>query len=272
MPNRRKRLEEYKKSIKWRKDIRVTAPAFLGNTTPIEHQCTVCGFNFKENPDRIKAGKGRCKSCRLGRGIALKINKMKEQYPNRRIKTHQFMIEKVRERFKFRNLTLLSKRYVNNSALLKYSCDKCGFVGKTSLSNLRLLRPTACTRCNLTLQRERRLREIHADLRRRGLELISDFKGDNKKIKVRCKCCRACHESLLRTILSWKQNCLYCMGSRKKKELSQCIESASKFPSIAKWRDKEPSIVAYAYRHKWIKSCRRAQQKAGHQNNSRLQK
>lgn len=181
---------------------------YKNNKTPVTIICKKCGTVFKPRPLNHTHGSG-CPKC--GREKANKcISDTKEDFIRKAIEKHGSKYD----------YSLVE--YTKSNVKVKIKCNKCG--GVFEQTPAMHLSGNGCSICNpphkkLTHEEfVERLSKTHPNL-----EVLSEYKGKDRKITVRCKIHNHTYETTPHRLVQG-MNCKYCYDDRRGDSLRNNID------------------------------------------------
>ena len=202
--------EEFiKKALKKHGDIYdYSLVDYKNNKTNVTIICKKCGTVFTPRPDNFLHGTG-CPKC--GKDIAKKnISDTQESFITKAIEKHG-------DRYDYSLV-----KYIKSSIKVKIKCNKCGSIFEQTPAMH--IQGNGCSVCNpphrkLTNEEfVERLAKSHPNL-----EVLSEYKGKDTKIKVRCKI----HDYTYYTTphrLVQGANCKQCYNDRRGRAIKNSID------------------------------------------------
>jgi len=156
---------------------------YLNMHTKLDFRCGVCGYEWSATPDSIVSGRW-CRKC-----AARTPNNIKRgQWCTFCAGKTKWTIEAVNSLAKSRGGECLSKKYINRKEKLRFKCNVCGNVWKTSLASL--LNGAFCPKCGLEKvlrQTRKTIGEMQQIATERGGECLSStYVNSHTKLQWRC--------------------------------------------------------------------------------------
>lgn len=172
---------------------------YVNNKTPIIVICKTCGTKFTPRPDNFlnKTGCPKCGRIKASKSISLTT----EEFIEKAIKKHG-------DKYDYSLV-----EYINNRTPVKIICNKCSGIFEQLPYNH--LSGNGCSICNPPHKRLKhdefvlRLSKTHPNL-----EVLSEYKSKDEKIKVRCKIHDYTYETTPHRLTSGA-NCLMCYNERR---------------------------------------------------------
>ena len=174
--SRRKTTQEFIEELKIISPTISVVGEYINNITPIDCECTICGYKWSSTPSSLLSGSG-CSNC-LAKRLSVKLTK-----PN---------IEFTAEIKRLLPDVVLLEDYKNLKTKIKCQCQKCGNIWYAYPGNL--LKACGCRKCSYkTIANKNRKSdyEFKAQLQliNPSIEITSQYLGAEQRIDVKCKQC-----------------------------------------------------------------------------------
>lgn len=206
---------------------------YQNNKTPVTIICKKCGTVFHPRPDNFLHGTG-CPKC--GRERAKKsVSDTQEDFIRK-------AIEKYGDKYDYSLV-----EYTKSNVKVKIKCNKCG--GVFEQTPAMHLSGNGCSICNpphkkLTHEEfVERLSKTHPNL-----EVLSEYKGKDRKITVRCKIHDHTYETTPHRLVQG-MNCKYCYNDRRGDSLRNNIDELIEKLNVIHLNKYQFPNIYYEYRN-----------------------
>ncbi len=171
-------------------------------------KCKKCGFEYETKLRNILRGKGGCRKC----------NRKNTKTPNRK---SPFTQEEIKEKLREFDLELLSE-FKNMRTKIKVKCLKCGYIREVRPNDI-INRKRICPEC---ARRKKMLSEdeVRKKFKEAGIELLSEYRNMNTKVKAKCLKCGYEWEVRPSNILKVGCSCPNCKNIERRLKLQEVIE------------------------------------------------
>lgn len=149
---------------------------YKNSRTPIVVRCTKCGKEWTPTPHDLLSGKG-CRECKT-KESSIKRKKTKADFENELSSINP-------------NIEIIGDYYGRHQKI-DLRCSVCGYVWKSTPGDL--LRGFGCKKCGIQRRSDKKRISNYDFISRvsilnSDIEIISDYKGANQTISVKCKKC-----------------------------------------------------------------------------------
>jgi hypothetical protein len=191
-------LEHVRRELE-KRGIKLLSAEFRGVESPIQCECSRCGYLWQTKYRLIKKGHG-CRECKNRKAADIR----------------RFSYKYVAGFLKERGITLLSKNYINTSSPIECHCDSCGHIWQPRFGGIKA--GFGCPRCGRKKAGEKVRYTFDFALRylnSRGIDLLShEYTGCRTKLHIRFRACgHDSHMSLLE--IKRGKRCMKCVERAK---------------------------------------------------------